>query len=148
MLKEVTIRPIRLDDLDTVYNLETMLFPNPWPKSFFQHDLMAGDSIGLVVEHDDHLVAYTMATFTDDGLHVTNIAVDEKHQHKGIGKQLMQELESRAIKKGSRYVFLEVRTNNDAALNFYKKLGYAVLFTRRGYYIDGDDAYVMDKELL
>jgi ribosomal-protein-alanine N-acetyltransferase len=147
MLKDITIRPIKFNDLDAVYNLETMLFPNPWPKSFFQHDLMSGDSVGLVVEHADHVIGYAMAAFTGDGFHVTNIAIDRQYQRAGLGTELMKQLETRALKRGTRYVFLEVRTNNSAAIKFYAKLGYAILFTRRGYYIDGDDAYVMDKKL-
>lgn len=141
------IRTIKFDDLDAVYNLETRLFPNPWPKSFFQHDLMSGDSVGLVAEHDGQLIGYAMATLTGDGFHVTNIGIDMKHQRRGLGKELMNQLEALAKAKGSHYVFLEVRTNNNAAITFYEKLGYTILFTRRNYYIDGDDAYVMDKEL-
>jgi ribosomal-protein-alanine N-acetyltransferase len=141
------IRPIKFDDLDAVYNLETELFPNPWPKSFFQNDLMSGDSVGLVAENAGQLIGYAMATFTGDGFHVTNIAIAKEHQRHGLGAELMQKLEALALKRGSSYVFLEVRTNNNVALAFYEKLGYGILFTRRGYYIDGDDAYVMDKEL-
>jgi len=147
MLKNIMIRPIKFDDLDAVYNLETALFPNPWPKSFFQHDLMSGDSVGLVAEQEGQLIGYAMATLTGDGFHVTNIAIDRQHQRRGLGRELMNQLEALATAKGSRYVFLEVRTNNNAAIRFYEKLGYAILFTRRNYYIDGDDAFVMDKEL-
>jgi ribosomal-protein-alanine N-acetyltransferase len=147
MLSELTIRNIKFDDIDAVYDLEAMLFPNPWPKSFFQHDIISGDSVGLVVEYNGHLVGYAMATFTKDGFHVTNIGIGKECQRQGIGTELMRRMEVLAREKGSSYVFLEVRKNSDAAINFYKKLGYALLFTRHGYYIDGDDAYVMDKEL-
>ncbi|KPK71969.1 hypothetical protein AMJ87_06055 [candidate division WOR_3 bacterium SM23_60] len=147
MPKDIMIRNIKFDDLDAIYDLETRSFPNPWPKSFFQHDLMSGDSVGLVAEHNDQLIGYAMATFTGDGFHVTNIAIKREYQRQGLGTQLMKQLETLARNKGSTYVFLEVRTNNNVAITFYEKLGYAVLFTRRGYYIDGDDAYVMDKEL-
>ena len=147
MQSEIIIRPMRLDDLDVVYRLEQKLFPNPWPKSFFKHDLQSRGTIAFVVEGEDSLIGYSIASCKDQGLHVTNIAVDTAHQRHGIGSRLMQKLERIAMDRGCRYVYLEVRTNNLAAIDFYKHLYYTIAYTRQHYYIDGDDAYVMEKEL-
>ncbi len=147
MQSEIIIRPMRLDDVDMVYRLEQRLFPNPWPKAFFEHDLQSRRTIAFVVEDEDSVVGYSIASCKDQGLHVTNIAVDKNHQRRGIGSRLMQELERIALERGCRYVYLEVRTNNMAAIQFYRNLYYTIAYTRQQYYIDGDDAYVMEKEL-
>ncbi len=147
MQKEITIRSMRLDDLDRVYKLEIKLFPNPWPKSFFENDLRSERTIAFVVEREDSVIGYSIASWEGQRLHVTNIAVDKEYQRQGIGTKLMHKVENIAQKRGCRYVYLEVRPNNIAAINLYKNLGYTILFTRKIYYIDGDDAYVMEKEL-
>lgn len=138
---------MRFDDLDKVYRLEVRLFPNPWPKSFFERDIGSTETIAFVVEHKGSIIGYSIASCVDTKFHITNIAIDGENQRQGIGSELMERLENIAIKKGCRYAYLEVRTNNNAAINFYKHLGYNILYIQKYYYIDGDDAYVMDKEL-
>jgi len=49
------------------------------------------------------------------------MAVDERHQGKGIGTMLLKELERRARENGARYVVLNAR---ESAINFYRKNGY------------------------
>ena len=59
-----------------------------------------------------------------------------------------REMESVAIERGCTFAYLEVRMNNAAAIGMYKNAGYGILHVSKRYYIDGDDAYVMHKELL
>jgi ribosomal-protein-alanine N-acetyltransferase len=42
---------------------------------------------------------------------------------------------------------LEVRVTNTAGVALYKKLGFDVSRTNKGYYSDSEDAYVMTKKL-
>ncbi|MBN2620296.1 ribosomal protein S18-alanine N-acetyltransferase [candidate division WOR-3 bacterium] len=134
-------------DLDAVYALELELFPNPWPKAFFAADLRGRGTIAYVVEDHEKVLAYSMATCMDGKFHVTNIAVDVRYQRHGIASRLMNLLERTAVGNGCTYAYLEVRTNNEPAILLYKRLGYAIAYKRSHYYIDGDDAYVMEKEL-
>jgi ribosomal-protein-alanine N-acetyltransferase len=138
---------MRVDDLDAVYALEIELFPNPWPKAFFVADLRAHNTLAYVVEDCEHIIAYCIATYTDEKLHVTNVAVDRHHQRRGIASRFMVMLEHSAAERGYKYAYLEVRTNNEPAIELYKRLGYDIKSRRDHYYIDGDDAYVMEKEL-
>jgi ribosomal-protein-alanine N-acetyltransferase len=147
MQSEITIRPMRLDDLETVYQLERRLFPNPWPKCFFENDLELPNTIALVAEDNGGVFGYALATYTDTNFHITNIGIAENYQRKGIASQCMAQLEREAREVGCRYAYLEVRTHNTAAITFYKKHGYRIDHVHELYYIDGDDAYVMEKEL-
>jgi ribosomal-protein-alanine N-acetyltransferase len=47
----------------------------------------------------------------------------------------------------AKQCYLEVRVTNTPAVNLYKKLGFPVTRTIKGYYADGEDAYVMTKKL-
>jgi ribosomal-protein-alanine N-acetyltransferase len=147
MPNDYTIRKMSIRDLDAVYALELELFPNPWPKAFFAADLRVRDTIAYVVENNDGVLAYSMATCMDGRFHVTNIAVDMRYQRHGIASRLMSLLERTAVENGCQYAYLEVRTTNTPAIGLYKRLGYVIAYRRSHYYIDGDDAYVMEKEL-
>ncbi|KPJ71850.1 hypothetical protein AMJ52_08280, partial [candidate division TA06 bacterium DG_78] len=96
MLNEITIRPMRLDDLETVYQLERKLFPNPWPKCFFENDLKLANTIALVAEDDGVVFGYALATYIDTGFHITNIGIAEKFQRRGIASRFMAHLEQEA----------------------------------------------------
>jgi ribosomal-protein-alanine N-acetyltransferase len=138
---------MRFSDLDRVYALEKKLFPNPWPKSFFESDLQMRKTIAFVVESNKEIIGYSIASCQDAKCHITNIAVDESQQRKGIGKRLMGVLESSARERGCGEAYLEVRTDNKAAVALYETLGYNISHVQSHYYIDGDDAYVMVKDL-
>ena len=52
-----------------------------------------------------------------------------------------------AVKENIHSLTLEVRVNNIAAINLYKKLGFQEAGIRKGYYTDtGEDALIMWKE--
>jgi ribosomal-protein-alanine N-acetyltransferase len=141
------IRAMRFEDIDKVYEIEKRVFPNPWPRYFFEKDLQNSNVVAFVVENDGEVMGYSIGSCCDTELHITNIAVAIGYQRRGIGKRLVCEMENVAVDRGCTFAYLEVRTNNVAAINMYKNLGYDILHTQKGYYIDGDDAYVMHKEL-
>jgi len=147
MQREIIIRTMQFEDLNRVYEIENKSFPNPWPRAFFEHDLKSPQAMALVAEDKGVVIGYSIARCVDAGMHITNIAVDEKYQHQGVATQLMDRFENTAAQRSCNYAYLEVRTSNVAAINLYKTLGYSILYTRKLYYINGDDAYVMHKEL-
>ena len=147
MLKENMIRAMRFEDLDAVCAIEHSVFPNPWPRVFFERDLESNNTVAFVVLEGEQIIAYAVAACIDVELHITNIAVASANQRRGIGYRLLNEMETVAMQRGCTFAYLEVRTSNEAAINMYKKYGYDILYTRKMYYIDGDDAYVMHKEL-
>jgi ribosomal-protein-alanine N-acetyltransferase len=147
MPREITIRQMHFDDIDKVYALEVRFFPNPWPRSFFEHDLVAKKTIAFVVEYEKEMVGYSLASCNDGKFHITNIAVTKECQRKGIGSELIHRLEKIALDRECTRAYLEVRIDNTAAIKMYESLGYAISHRHRLYYINGDDAYVMNKEL-
>jgi len=138
---------MRFEDLDAVCAIEHSVFPNPWPRVFFERDLESNNTVAFVAVVDEQIIAYAVGACIDVELHITNIAVAGEYQRRGIGYILLKEMENVARERGSTFAYLEVRTNNVPAISMYKKYGYDILYTRKKYYIDGDDAYVMHKEL-
>lgn len=79
---------------------------------------------------------------------VMTIAVAPSARGRGLGRRLLDELETRARAGRAASVMLEVRADNAAAIGLYDRAGYTVVSIRRRYYQPGDvDALVMRKIL-
>jgi len=78
---------------------------------------------------------------------IYSLAVSPGARGLGIGRQLLHGLEAEATARRCRFVRLEVRKGNEAALSLYLAGGYKILQRRIGYYTDGSDAYALEKRL-
>jgi [ribosomal protein S18]-alanine N-acetyltransferase len=150
-MSAVTFRlePLRRTDLARCAELETILFPgdDPWRESAFQAELDAGHFyVGAYVETVG-LVGYAgVSVLGGQGVveaNVHTIGVDPGWQGKGVGKALLRALLARADAVAAP-VFLEVRTDNTAAIGLYEAHGFTRIGMRRRYYWpSGADAYTM-----
>ncbi|MBS7616311.1 ribosomal protein S18-alanine N-acetyltransferase [Candidatus Bathyarchaeota archaeon] len=112
----------------------------------------------IVAEENGEIVGYVMcrievglSNFGFSGFikkgHVVSIAVMPEHRRKGIGKALVTRAMEGMRLYNAKQCFLEVRLTNTPAISLYEKLGFKVTKTIHGYYSDGEDAYVMSREL-
>ena len=91
------------------------------------------------------VLGYVGLMFVDDEAHVTTIAVDPEHQHRGLGDRGSSPRPSSiSLAEGARHLTLEVAAGNHRAQALYRRFGFAPVGVRKGYYQDtGEDAYVM-----
>jgi len=79
--------------------------------------------------------------------HITNIAVRQSHQGKGIGELLLIATIDLSRTLSATVMTLEVRVSNKVAQNLYSKYGFAEAGIRKGYYLDNrEDAVIMTTE--
>ncbi len=81
--------------------------------------------------------------------HLVSIAVRPKFRGRGIGSMLLSEtiyVMENVYKVDA--IFLEVRVSNTPAIRLYEKFGFRKVRRIRGYYRDGEDAFVMVKRLI
>ncbi|MGC8937009.1 MAG: ribosomal protein S18-alanine N-acetyltransferase, partial [Candidatus Methanomethylicaceae archaeon] len=113
--------------------------------------------IFLVAEVDGKVIGYNMcriefgisnlrAAFAKKG-HVISIAVMKEYRNRGIGYSLMMEGIKRVRECGATEIYLEVRVSNKPAIELYRKLGFRASRIIESYYRDGEDAYLMVKDL-
>jgi ribosomal protein S18 acetylase RimI-like enzyme len=79
--------------------------------------------------------------------HIITIDVIAKARRIGVGSALLDAAEEKLSEDGAAAVELETAVNNEAAIRFYKRKGYFVEKTVRGYYSNHLDALVMSKSL-
>jgi ribosomal-protein-alanine N-acetyltransferase len=127
-------RAMTVRDLDTVAALEASAYSYPWSRGNFTDSLAAGYLAEVLTGAAEGLVGYFVAMPGVDELHLLNITVAPAWQGLGLGHQLLQAVEAHARAAGLASLWLEVRQSNERAQALYRRLGYAEVGLRRGYY--------------
>ncbi|MEM2007420.1 MAG: ribosomal protein S18-alanine N-acetyltransferase [Sulfolobales archaeon] len=142
------VREFKREDLARVCEIELESFSYPYPCQLFLVFYNLFPQLFLVVECDSRVVGYSVGTIErNERGHLVSIAVSSAHRGKGLGKALIKEFEARVKSLGISRVVLEVSVKNKIAISLYKKLNYKVIDILPSYYPNGEDAYLMLKEL-
>jgi len=145
------IDALREADVERCAELEKLLFPgdDPWSARAFRGELRAGHHY-LAARDGDRLVGYAGLAFVAGPpfaeAEIHTVGVDPAYQRRGIGRELLRGLLAVADAERAT-VFLEVRTDNEAARRLYEDEGFTVVGLRRRYYRpSGADAHTMRRE--
>jgi ribosomal-protein-alanine N-acetyltransferase len=160
----IVVDTLTTADAPACARLEAELFgdDDPWTASAFRAELHAGYPYLAArwVGHlgpegtPDELVGYAgiavlpAPAFSREPAEaeIHTIGVARHAQGRGLGRRLLGGLLRRADALGA-VTFLEVRTDNTAALALYRSEGFEVVGTRRRYYASGADAYTMRRDV-
>jgi [ribosomal protein S18]-alanine N-acetyltransferase len=147
---ETRIDALTRADATRCAELESQLFAgdDPWPPAAFLHALDGKHNHYVAARVGGRLIGYAgisrLGRIPPYEYEVHTIGVDPAYQGRGIGRRLLEDLLSFAT-RGE--VFLEVRTDNEAAINLYKSVGFATVGVRKRYYkVSGADAYTMKRD--
>lgn len=149
------VRGFRSEDLNSVMEINSECLPENY-SSFFYKDLHRRfPRTFLVAEADGAPQGYVMCRI-ERGLsklkslrpvrlcHVVSIAVREAYRRRGIATKLMlMAMLNGNEEYNATECYLEVRVSNEPAINLYEKLGFSKVKRNFGYYMDGEDAWVM-----
>ena len=135
----ITIQRATINDLETLYQIETECFTieafdkqhiaylleNPNAVSLVAqiNNAIAGFIIGLIHRHDEKITG-----------RVYTLDVAVKYRRKGVGLKLLDEIERNFVKREVEICYLEARKDNVAALELYRKHGYVEVEELKGYY--------------
>jgi ribosomal-protein-alanine N-acetyltransferase len=142
---EVHLVPMRRRHLRQVIQIENEVEAAPWSLSLLLAELARPAGRFYVVARVRGRVAgYAGLLISLDEAHVTKIAVDPVWQRQQIGSRMMVNLTRAALALEARHMTLEVRVSNEPAIAMYRRFGFEVEGTRKGYYAESkEDAYVM-----
>ena len=146
----VTYDGLTIGDADRCADLEAQLFPgdDPWPAVAFMRELESKHNHYVAARADGALVGYAgisrLGRKPPYEYEIHTIGVDPAYQGKGIGRAMLEAL--LVIADGGA-IFLEVRTDNVAAITLYESVGFVTMGVRKRYYrISGADAYTMRRD--
>jgi ribosomal protein S18 acetylase RimI-like enzyme len=124
----VKIRNFRLNDYAQVLHI--------WRATNLDQEGASLDSIAkqiswdseliLVAEEDEKVIGVIMGSIDGNRAYFYRLSVLPEFQRRGIGHQLVSELENRFRAKGVTEVVIMVNQNSRQALSFYRSLGYQV----------------------
>lgn len=133
--------------IEAVAELEKLCFSDPWSVNSIASELVNPLSDWLVAVENGLVVGYVGSQSVLDGADMMNIAVHPDFRKQGIGYGLVTELIRQLREKNVISLSLEVRVSNESAIGLYRKMGFAVVGKRPGYYRNPrEDAYIMRKE--
>ena len=147
----VDIRPATMDDLKALLALEESAFSGDRlnRRSFRRAISSTGSSLLVAVGNEQNLLGYALLHLRQGTrlARLYSLAVSPKARGLGIGKQLIQACEHKAIKKGKNLLRLEVSDVNKSAIALYQAMGYREFGHYDAYYEDQTDAIRMQKPL-
>lgn len=140
-------------DLEEVLEIEAHSFRSKWPRRVFLEELDRDWAYLEVVrdrlsDGETRIVAYCNYWLVRDEIHLLNIATHPEARRRGHARRLMDHMLEFARRHKCRYVTLEVRRSNQAAIEMYESYGFEAVGIRPRYYVeDREDAIVMTLEL-
>lgn len=143
------IRQFEKTDFDTLWRIDQACFD---PQLAYSRPELAfymrrPGSFTLVAEAESGILGFVVAEIRRKSGHIITIDVIADTRRTGVGSTLLRAAEQQLLRSGAVTVALETPVNNEAAIRFYKQMGYFVEKTVARYYSGQLDALVMTKEL-
>ena len=132
------LRPMHMNDLDTIIQIESTIYTHPWTRGNFSDSLNAGYSAWVleeqVLQKNHEMIGYALLMMAMDEAHLLNLSVAKHQQKQGLGRYLLEHMLKIAKNHQATNLFLEVRPSNVAAIALYENMGFSEIAVRRGYY--------------
>ena len=146
----IQVLELTVEDIDAILPLENELYHKPWLKKDYEYELKDNPFaiyLKMVNKDNNEIMGYIGFWIKFEQAEITKVSIAKKYQGYKLSKLLMADAERRMRLAECENSTLEVRVSNTVAINLYKSFGYEIVTTRKRYYENGEDAYLMLKEL-
>jgi len=121
------------------------------PEAFLVADTVDSNNRGKIIGYIMCKMEHGFSNFKKLGFvkkgHMVSVAVLTEYRKEGIGRALVEEsIKGVAVRECDEF-YLEVRCSNTAAVRLYERLGFEIRQKLGAYYKDGEDAYLMSREM-
>lgn len=145
---KVLIRPASAKDIDSIYEIGTLCFPDAWRRDTVAHDMEGDHSEYFVAEMEGKVAGYGCFWFVVDEGQLVNIGVRPEYRRKGLAEAILERGLEECGDRNMKTIFLEVRVSNTKAQALYKKYNFRTLGVRKGVYdLPREDGYIMSREI-
>lgn len=142
-MRRHTLREAEPEDLEALMRLEEQSFSSDrFSRAQYERLLESREGTTLVVEVVGEIAGSAIVLWRRGyrGARLYSIAVAPDHRGEGLGRMLLEAAEQAALRHGCSRMSLEVRKDNEAAIELYRTAGYRHSREIPGYYEDGADA--------
>ncbi len=145
-MKNVRITRMSNEDVDGVFRIEELVHPNHhWSKESFFNELSNNLAFYYCVkDEENNILAYIGEWQIIEEAHITTLAVHPDYRGMQLAQILLIQVLNDCYKSMIKYITLEVRESNIAAISLYEKFLFESIGMRKKYYQDnGENAVIM-----
>ncbi|KAE8735441.1 N-alpha-acetyltransferase 50 [Hibiscus syriacus] len=147
----VSLDGVRDKNVMQLKKLNTVLFPVRYNEKYYADALASGDLTKLAYYSDICVGSIVCRLEKKESrsvrAYIMTLGVLAPYRGLGIGTRLLNHVIDLCLKQNIQEIYLHVQTNNDDAVNFYKKFGFEITETIKNYYtnMDPPDCFVLTK---
>lgn len=145
-IETVQIKKMTPQDIDGVIQIEESAYgDHHWSRESFLNEIN-NELAKYYALHtqDGKLAGYAGCWHILEEAHITTIAIAPEFRRRNFGQCLLKRIIDDCYLEKIKYITLEVRVSNTAAINLYTKYGFSSFGTRKGYYQNNnEDALIM-----
>ena len=141
----MSIRRAGVADAEALAAIHAQAFDQPWTGAEFADFLGRGEVTGLIGE-----AGFILIRMVAGEAEVLTLAVEPVQRRSGHARALLAQALELAAAAGAQAAFLEVASDNDAAIGLYRSAGFQQMGRRRDYYARAtgrQDALVLRRDL-
>lgn len=127
------IREIKESEIPSIARVEEKCFSNPWSEDSIRSSFVNKANCFYVAEKDGEIVGYIGLSISLDEGYILNVATLPNYRRQGIAKALINNIINMYSDK-LRFITLEVRPSNTAAVKLYEGFGFEQVGERKNYY--------------
>ncbi|MDQ7017567.1 MAG: ribosomal protein S18-alanine N-acetyltransferase [Robiginitomaculum sp.] len=135
----ILIREANAEDAATLAVLHGASFQPAWDEASMA-GLLGKNATAALATQDGKAVGFALSRIAVDEAELISIAVSPMARNQGLGRALLSALCAHLKECGVHTLFLEVASDNAAAVHLYESFGFSRLGLRKKYYANGADA--------
>lgn len=144
----IDIRQFKPADMFSVVKLASLTLTEQYNPSLFNYFYESFPEGFIVAEYGHKIIGFIIGVKINDILSkILMLSISEQFQNKKIGSDLLKNFIRKISEEGIKFVELEVKIDNNKAINFYKKHGFKISNEIKDFYQNGESAYTMKREL-
>ncbi len=152
-MEKYTICRAGLQDVNDLKRVEVECGLSPWTIAAYESELALPEGVILAARTADHETVGFLAgriSLIEGGVaEINNIGTLLRYRRDNVGSMLLETFRDMCSQSGASAIWLEVRSKNRAAIDFYGSHGFVFNGTRPNFYSDPtEDAKLMSLALI
>lgn len=140
----ITIRNFQPTDTFKVIKLASETLTERYNHSLFSYFYETNPEGFMVADLNQKIIGFIVGVeINPEKTKILMLSVSLDYQKQKVGTDLLKKYIKKIQKKYTKYVELEVRTDNLKAIKFYEKNGFKIIAEIKEFYQNGEDAYTM-----